>query len=173
MKFSKFESSLYLYLSEALGSEKPLQAFEIPNGYRAGYFQVGEDKDPINLIFSFPLESDDCYLTFSDGDAKKISLELASVQSYNEQTAHLCSMHTVKTQNSYFNDHNWIALLITIPAMALDDLPSIETVGNRELRFHLVVPLNETHYGIKLENGYDALLDYFENTNRDIVAFDA
>lgn len=171
MKFSKFDSSLYIYLAKLLGTEATLKAFEIENQYRAGYFEVGDEDDPINLVFSFPKESNDCYLMFTDGDPKKISLELASIQTYNENTAHLCYMHTVKTDSAYFKENGWKAFLITTPAMALDEIPNFTSIDNKDISFRLLVLLDENQYRLKLECGYDALLDYFEETGKDIVAF--
>jgi hypothetical protein len=82
-------------------------------------------------------------------------------------------MHSVKTGNSYFTDNGWVAFLVTIPAMALDELADNAIVDERNIRFHLLVPLNEKQYSVKLNNGYDALLEYFEEVGKDIVEFTA
>jgi hypothetical protein len=171
MQFSKFESSLYLEIAKIMESESPLKAYEYEAGIRAGYFVVGTDDDPINLVFSFPLENDDCYFTLTDGEASEVAKEIASIQEFNETNAHLCDGHTVPTKNRYFNGAGWISHLITIPAIADDDLPNTMNIGGRTIRLHLVIPLSETEYNVKLKNGYDELLDHFEENQRDIVGF--
>ncbi|WP_016957741.1 hypothetical protein [Catenovulum agarivorans] len=80
-------------------------------------------------------------------------------------------MHTVKTDSSYLNENGWVAFLITIPAMALDNLPTNAKICAQYIKFHLVVPLNEAAYSLKLSEGYDSLLDFFEQTGKGIVAF--
>lgn len=171
MQFSKFESSLYLEIAKVMESESPLKASEYETGIRAGYFVVGSDDDPISLVFSFPLENDDCYFTLTDGAASEVAKEIASIQEFNETNAHLCDGHTVPTKNRYFNDAGWVSHLITIPAIAYDDLPNTINIGGRKIRLHLVIPLSESEYNVKLKNGYDDLLDYFEENQRDIVGF--
>ncbi len=171
MQFSKFESSLYLELAKIMESESPLKAFEYETGIRAGYFLVGSDDDPINFVFSFPLENDDCYFTLTDGEASEVTKEMASIQEFNETDAHLCDGHTVPTKNRYFNNAGWVSHLITIPAIAYDDLPNTTFIADRKIRLHLVIPLSESEYNVKLKDGYDNLLDYFEENQRDIVGF--
>ena len=75
MQFSKFESSLYLEIAKIMESESPLKATEYEGGIRAGYFVLGSDDDPINLVFSFPLENDDCYFTLTDGEVSEVTKE--------------------------------------------------------------------------------------------------
>lgn len=171
MLFSKFENSLYFQLAKIMESESSLKASEYETGIRAGYFVVGSDDDPINLVFSFPLNNDDCYFTFTDGDTSEITKEIASIQEFNETNAHLCDGHTVPTKIWYFNDSGWVSHLITIPAIAYEDLPNTLEIDGRTIRLHLVVPLSESEYNVKLKNGYDELLDYFEENQRDIVDF--
>ena len=171
MQFSKFESSLYFQLAKIMGSECSLRASEYETGIRAGYFVVGSDDDPINLVFSFPLKNDDCYFTFTDGDVSEITKEIASIQEFNETKAHLCDGHTVPTKNKYFNDSGWVSHLITIPAIAYEYLPNTLEIDGRTIRLHLVIPLSANEYNVKLKNGYDELLDYFEENQRDIVCF--
>jgi Suppressor of fused protein (SUFU) len=171
MQFSKFESSLYFKLAKIMESESTLKTSEYETGIRAGYFVVGSDDDPINFVFSFPLRNDDCYFTLTDGDASEVSKEIASIQEYNENNAHLCDGHTVPTKNSYFNNAGWISHLITISAIAYDDLPNTMNIDGKTIRLHLVIPLSEVEYDVKLNNGYDELLDFFEKNERDIVGF--
>ena len=171
MNFSKFETKMYLFLAESMGSEETLAAYEFEGGVRAGYFQVGDERDPINLVFSFPKNARDCYLMATDGDPYELCKEMSALQEYNESTAHLCNTHTVKTESQYMERAGWVAYLITTPAVLTSDLPNSADIAGEKVRFHLAIPLCKEEYEIKLANDNDALMEYFENTRRDIVAF--
>jgi hypothetical protein len=170
MEFSEFESTLYVTLADLLTSEGLLQAYEYEGGFRAGHFQIG-DEDPIEMVFSFPKELDDCYFSFTDGDPKAISKQLSSLQRYNEEEAHLCDGHTIPTEDNYMNSVGWVAYLVTAPIIAHENIPTSKEILDRDVRFHLVIPLNQEEYDRKLASGYDALLDLLDENQRDIVAF--
>ncbi len=173
MNFSKFETQIYLFLAESMGSEETLSAYEFEGGFRAGYFQVGDERDPIDLVFSFPKNGRDCYLMATDGDPYELCKEMSALQEYNESTAHLCSTHTVKTNSQYMDRAGWVAYLITTPAVLTSDLPNSADITGEIVRFHLAIPLCKEEYEIKLANDNDTLMEYFEKTRRDIVAFGA
>lgn len=171
MIFSKFESKLFVVLAESLGCDSDLQAYEYKKGIKAGYMQIGNGEDSIQLVFSFPKEKSDCYLTFTDGDPKELCKEMASLQEYNDETAHLCDGHTVPTSSKYMKSGGWVSYLITVTPIAHKALPMFVDIFGRNIRFHLAVPLNKEEYEIKLERGYDALLDFLDEKGRDIVDF--
>lgn len=172
MQFSKFESGLYLCISDAMGSEANLSGHEYSDGFRSGHILVGDDSDPIQVVFSFPRESDDCYLMITDGDAECLAKEMAALQEYNEREAHLCKGHTVPTENSYLNDVGWNSFLITTPRFSYSDFPLSQEIDGREVRFHLALPLTQDERSIKVKDGLDALIDEFERINRDTITFD-
>ena len=160
-----------MILAESLGSESELKAYEYKNNIRAGHFRVGDDEDFIQLVFSFPKDKSDCYLIFTDGDPKELCKEMASLHEYNNETAHLCDGHTVPTSSKYIKSGDWVSYLITVTSIAHKNLPMSEYIFERNIRFHLAVPLNKEEYDIKLEQGYDALLDSLDEKGRDIVDF--
>ncbi|MDP5142194.1 suppressor of fused domain protein [Rheinheimera baltica] len=171
MQFSKFESALYICISNVMESEAGLSGHEYSDGYRSGHLQVGDDSDPIQVVFSFPRESDDCYLMITDGDPEKLAKEMAALQEYNENEAHLCKGHTVPTDSAYLNDAGWNSYLITTPRFSYADFPLNHEIDGREIRFHLALPLTNMEREIKMKDGLETLLDQFERINRDTITF--
>jgi len=107
----------------------------------------------------------------SDGDPYELCKEMAALQEYNENTAHLCKTHTVKTGSQYMERAGWVAYLITSTAVLTDDLPNSADIAGEKVRFHLAIPLSKEEYELKLAKDNDALMEYFERSRRDIVAF--
>jgi hypothetical protein len=64
--------------------------------------------------------------------------------------------------------------LILLPpntANVLSHLPLDITVGDTEYRFLLVVFLSNMEHEVRKTKGHDALMDLFDNTNKDLVSF--
>ena len=171
MEFSKFESGLYVHIANTMSSEANLNGHEYDDGFRSGNLLVGDDSDPIQIVFSFPRESDDCYLMITDGDPEELAKEMAALQEYNEKVAHLCKDHTVPTENQYLNNAGWNSYLITTPHFSYEDFPLTHEIDGREVRFHLALPITQREREIKMNNGLDSLIDDFEAQNRDTITF--
>jgi len=171
MKFGEFESGLYLAIAKAMDSKSPLQAYEFPGGFRSGHVLIGDDSDPIYVVFSFPNKSDDCYVMITDGDPKELAKQMAALQEYNENTAHLCNGHTVPTDCRYLNESGWHAYLVTSPTITFGDFPLSHIVGNREISFHLALPISSEERMLKMESGLEALFDKFSDIERDTITF--
>lgn len=169
---TRFESGVYLFVCQVFDTESDLTWHEYSDGYKAGYVLVGDKADSIYVVFSYPRESDDCYLMISDGDPEELATEMAALQEYNENVSHLCKDHTVPTKNSYLTGVGWSSYLITAPGVSYRDFPSSESLDGREIRFHLALPLTERERELKIEFGVNALFEKFEKTNRDTITFD-
>ena len=171
MQFSKFESALYLVIAEAMGTKSPMKGYEFLDGFRSGHVLVGDESDPIYAIFSFPNKSDDCYIMISDGDPEELAKEMSALQNYNEITAHLCKNHTVPTESKYLNEAGWQAYLVTSPKITFGDFPANHIVDNREIRFHLALPISDKERMLKMESGIESLFDFFSGNQRDTITF--
>ncbi|NVJ51545.1 MAG: suppressor of fused domain protein [Gammaproteobacteria bacterium] len=171
MKFSKFETGLYLYIANTFGTDANLQSHEYSDGYRSGNVLIGDKSDPIQVIFSFPQKSDDCYLMITDGDPEELAKEVAALQEYNENNTHLCKDHTVPTENRYLNNAGWYSYLITSPRISYSDFSPLHKIGDREIRFHLALPLTQQEREIKMNNGINSLIEQFAAKNRDTISF--
>ena len=171
MIFTQFESILYLNIAEALGTDADLNGHEYSEGFRSGYVLLGDKSVPITVVFSFPKESDDCYLMITDGDPNILAKEMAALQDYNENEAHLSNGHTVPTENSYLNDAGWYSYLITSPRYSYADFPLTHKIEGREIRFHLALPLTVREKDLKMEKGLESLIGEFEKNSRDTITF--
>lgn len=172
MEFESLESSLYVKLAEAMGSEGTLHGFEYPGSYRAGYFLIDDEDDPIYLVFTFPRKLDDCYLTFTDGSPEQVVSEIAALQQYNEEISPLSIGLTAPVLSDYMNSAGWVAFLITHTQFAFERLPNNLTLLDRNLSLHLALPLNESEYDTKTREGYEGVLGLLVKERRDLAAYD-
>ncbi|NVJ62440.1 MAG: suppressor of fused domain protein [Gammaproteobacteria bacterium] len=172
MELSKFENSLVVFFFGVMKADGKVNYFEFEDGIRAGYISVGSDEDPIFLVFSFPKHSEESYLMLSDGNPKELVRQMAALQEYNENEAHLCNGHTIPTDNEYLNNVGWYSYLITNPRFSYKDLPLVQEIDGRKVRFHLALPITKEERDLKIKNGLEALIDEFGNKNRDTITFD-
>lgn len=171
MKFNKLEIGIYLLITDVFNTKENLKGHEYDDEFRAFHVLVGDETDPINIVFSSPKNSNDCYVMITDGDPEKLAREVAALQEYNENNAHLCNGHTVPTDNPYLNKVGWSSYLITTPKITYAKFPSIHKIESREIRFHLALPITSNERAHKIEHGLEKLFDNFENSNRDTITY--
>ena len=152
-------------------TESDLEWFEFPDGYKAGSIFIGDEADPIYINYSFPNKLNDCYLCISDGSHKDLASQMASLQQYNENEAHLCHNHTVPTDDKYLNENGWYSYLITTPQISYSKFPENTEIQGRNIVFRLALPLSKNEKSIKIDQGINALMDYFQKIERDTISF--
>jgi hypothetical protein len=175
-QMEKLRAGICLHFFESLNVKGDLQLnyVEYDNGskFHTAYGEIGTPEDSISIIFSMPNESDDVYMMVSDGDPSKLYGQLASIQQYNEEEAHVCIDHTVPTDNEYLRSVGWAAFVMLYPSTTFDDFEYTNVILDRKLRFCQVVPITEEERQLKMSNGIDALLSKFTDENRDVITFD-
>jgi len=171
MGFSDFEKTLSGFFYKSLPIKGNISFNEYEDGYRAGIGMIGDGTDPIQVVFSIPKCSDDLYLIISDGDPEELSKEVSSLQSYNENTSHLCVEHTVPTQNKYVKESGWCAYLISRPEVTYKGFPDTKDISGRNIRFHLVMPIAEGDRKLKIEKGIDQLMEKYGDEGRELFTF--
>jgi hypothetical protein len=139
--------------------------------YKAGFGMLGDDNDPIQVVFSIPKDSDDLYFIISDGNPDELAGEIASLQKYNEKIAHLCMNHTVPTECDYVKGSGWFGYLISSPKVTWNEFPMTSKLLDRNIRFRLVMPISESDRIIKTESGVDALMDKYDEQKRELFTF--
>ena len=172
----KLRAGICLHMFENLDVKGDLQLnhveFDSGSKYHTAYGEIGSPEDPISIIFSMPNDSDDVYMMVSDGDPSKLYAQLASIQQYNEEEAHICIDHTVPTNNEYIRNAGWAAFVMLYPSTTFEDFKYTNIILDRKLRFCQVVPITEEERQFKMSKGIEALLNKFTEENRDVITFE-
>jgi hypothetical protein len=97
---------------------------------------------------------------------------LANLEDYDAGVEPLASGHVVPLENQWANEKGMVGvqLLPIKVSNALRGFPEFVLVGERRFHALLVVLLNAREMEIRRQSGLGALLDFFEEENRDLVA---
>ena len=151
-----------------------LYYFEKENGTKR-HQAVSTLRDDVNLhvIFSIPTNTRYIYITVSDGDANLIRKLFATLEDIegHEQIGIGC-VQLFDDTRLIENDVRGIILLPIITSDILNFLPTQFEINEVNYNFILVVFLSTKEYQQWETKGYDALIDYFIENEKDLVAFD-
>ena len=175
MNDERFRAAIYVHLFRKLNAKGDISiqeyAYESGKKYFTAYGLITDSSDSIYLIVAAPNISDDVYLMLTDGDPKLLSRELAGIQQYNEEKAHVCLDHTIPSEGEYLNDNGWSAYVILVPETVHRSLSSTGEIHGATVKFRLVVPITENERQMKMASDIEALLEHFDETGRDIISF--
>jgi len=165
---------VHFFNEASIKGKLQLSHYEFDSGihYHTAYGLIGDESDPIYVVFAMPHKSDDIYLMITDGDPSLVAGQLAALQKYNEEAEHVCLYHTVPTKSDVFNTNDWIAFLTIRPCTIITTFKDDAEIGDRNFRFRLVIPINAEERKLKMESGIEALMDLFEETKRDVITFE-
>ena len=122
----------------------------------------------INVIFTLQSCSNNIFLTVSDGDPEKVSHLLAQLERYDSE-GNLCFGEKYRNRNEYLSTKKRYGLVLIRPKK-LPFLNYLPDGMDGDVCFFLVVFLSEMEYRIKLEKGLDALIDLFEENDKDLIS---
>lgn len=175
MDCTDFEKSVIAFFYKVLPIKGDISISEIccENGrsYLAGIGMLGDESDPIKVVFSIPKKGEESFFIICDGDSNELSREIAGLQKHNEEVAHLCLHHTISTDNEYVKNAGWAGYLISSPNVTWKDFPRSANLPEREVRFWLAMPISDADRQIKIELGVDALMDKYQKEGRELFTF--
>jgi len=167
---------IHSVLSEqALRPECEVLSFQGENGSKR-YQAVALSKDDANIacIFSLPTKARNIYVTVSDGDRAVLRRVLATLEDMEEESPILLG-NVLQLDSSELRERNIVGLILLPPNTSnlLSHLPLDMSVGDIQYRFLLVVFLSRTEHEVWKSKGHDALMDFFTDTDKDLVSFGA
>ncbi|MBF4454756.1 hypothetical protein IRT38_04995 [Acinetobacter sp. SK-43] len=132
-------------------------------------------RDDVNLhvIFSIPTNTHNIYITVSDGDASLIRQLFATLEDIEgHERIGIGCVQLFDDTRLIENDVRGIILLPIITSNILNFLPTQLEINEVNYNFILVVFLSTKEYQQWKTKGHDALIDYFIENKKDLVAFD-
>lgn len=177
MEFSNVEQALanFFYDVVSIKGDVSFREYELAGSgvFRAGFGLVGDENNLIQVVFSIPQDSNDVYFIISDGDPDELAAEMAALQKHHEKVAQLDFDQALATTCNYVKDSGWFGYLISSPLVTWQDFPLSEKIDDRDMKFHLAIPISNEDNDIKMSRGVDALMDKYEAQERVLFSFKA
>lgn len=176
MEISKKQAALLKFIFDKFHGVKKIELEDYsfssdPDLFYSSAYAVIEE---FNVVTSLPIESDTSFMCISDAQPSELCKMISGLQHYHEKKSKLEYGHTVPLiTNNYVTNHGWYAALILSSDLFLqgfDDDIEIKLPGQK---VYLAILISNEEYNIKIEKGMDALLDYFDEIERDITNFGA
>ena len=176
MELNKKQSKILSYIlsTAKLKPEADIAKYDFDNNfsYRAATSSFVNKDDLIYGVFTLPKENDHVFICVTNGDPFQIGGVLCGLENYLDTKEMLCIGDTVPIVNDYINNAGWkSALLLRVPTI-LEEFPDSHKFENGyKVYFYLVIFIDSEELEIKKNHGLDALMEVFENNNRDIITF--
>ena len=141
------------------------------NSYFVGSALFEDPEDPVNLVFSIPLNHRHFYFTISEAAPEVFKNELALVQHYSECVSNLCRNHSIPSDNKTLNEKGYAGYVLVSPATFHSALDESIIVGDTSVTGIGVVPATQSDLELKREKGTDALYESWDSKAKDCVTF--
>lgn len=126
----------------------------------------------LTLVCALPTKLNRVFISITDGNPKEIGKILGGIQSYHENRAALSFGDTVPIYtNQYALDNGWFAGLLMEPSILFEGFDGMFTCGEKSYDLSLVIFVSDEEHTFKVSHGFDALLDKFDEVERDLITF--
>ena len=165
-------SSFFLNRLEPLNSVEFVR-FEYDNEqeYVAGFGCFEDPEDPVNVIFSIPINAYHIFFTITEGNAQRIAQDLSAIQQYCENVSEICVGHSVPTENKYLLENGYVGYVFISASQFHECLEKAVELNGKQYKGIGAIPVNTMELKIKRESGIEALFDYWNENGKDRLAF--
>lgn len=149
-------------------------AGEFAEPYRAAVLGIGIDDEgrALSVVVTLPMHSTGVFLGITAGRVREVVRMLANLEDYERDTDRaLQPLECVVVDGA--ETFKALFLLRTASHDGLSGIPDVAAINGKEIRFALVIGLNESEYATKVECGANALMDRLEASGKDLLFFDA
>ena len=159
--------------NDLFNDDRNLYYFERKDGVKR-YQAVITLQSDVNLhvIFSIPTNTNNIYITVSDGDTHLIRQLFATLEDSEEhEQVGIGCVQLFNDIRLITNDVKGVILLPINTSNILNFLPDQIEINEVNYHFLLVVFLSTNEYVEWQTKGHDALMDYFIENEKDLVSF--
>ncbi len=129
--------------------------------------------EQVNAIYTLADKASMVFVTLTNGDPKEIAESLAFLELYQEEYGDLRLLSLLDLRDrSYLRQAGRVGAVLMMPSTLnyFENVPLHATLADgREIHVFMVTFLSEREMRICNESGADALLDYFEATEKDLI----
>jgi hypothetical protein len=180
MNLSKSRAEILAYVAQRLPVDDDLTILNFQLSPAADvqlFAAVGHVQDEfgsIDIVFSLPEGQGNVFFGTTSGDPKNVARILANLEDYEHETArHLHPGEVVRFPNAS-SDLEMPDAVLLLPISASTLLADIEgraTIDSRNMTFVLAMPVSHADLEYRRIQGHDALIDYFEEHQRELGLF--
>ncbi len=132
-----------------------------------------EPDDDLFVIFATPTKTKSVFITVSDGDKKLIRRVLSNLEEMELEGKSFNYRSVIRFEDAELKKNAICAVAILPLSVSgiLCDLEESFVIGSNEYIFRLVVFLSEKEYSLWKDHGFDSLMSYFDETDKDLLTF--
>lgn len=131
---------------------------------------IGDEK--LSLVFNLPTLVPKLFAMVTEGDPEKLTRILAHIEEVDFKKKSISNSHIIRFDDEYLLANNKIGVLIlnadVSPVLAA--LPNPIVFEEDTITPYLVVLINSHEYRIWKNEGNDALMEYFSEIDKNLVA---
>ena len=144
------------------------------DSYRQGVMKITDEEEDISVVFSVPHSSANIFILVTDGPGDLVRKVIANLDEIDRDEK--IGFGAVKLLSSTELSALGIAGFIVLPVETsnlLGELSSSFKIEDHVFKFCLVVPISSEEYSLWKDKGHDALVNYFSDTEKDLIDFRA
>ncbi|TQV73891.1 hypothetical protein FLL45_13585 [Aliikangiella marina] len=141
------------------------------NSYFVGIALLDNPEDPVNLVFSTPINHQHFYFIISEASPEIFKSELALLQHYSECVSNLCKDHSIPSDSVHLNERGYAGYVLVSPATFHDRLDEVIIVDDTPIAGIGVGTATQFDLKLKREQGTDALYENWNTKGKDCLSF--
>lgn len=149
-------------------------AGEFSEPFRVAVLGIGVDDSgrSLNAVVTLPLHSNGVFIAITAGKVREVARMLANLEDYERDSA--CKLRPLEcVVADVVRGVKALFLLRTASYDAFAGIPDTASINDKEVRFSLVIGLDESEYATKNAAGVDGLLDRFQESEKSLLFFEA
>lgn len=161
---------------ERIADECETHESELSSGGRKYLQAVAkvEPDDDLFVTFNIPTQTHSIFITVSDGDTDLIRRVLSNLEQIEFEVKPNKVADVVAFDDSRLHEQGIVAVVLLPLSVSgvLCDLEESFVADDQNYTFRLVTFLSRKEYGLWRQFGIDALMSYFDETQKDLLTFD-
>jgi hypothetical protein len=128
--------------------------------------------ESVGLVCNLPTLVPKMFAMVTEGDLEKLVRVMAHIEEVDAEKKCIESSHVIRFDEEYLKSKGKVGVLILNAEVSpvLSILPELIKFNGEFVTPYLVILIDSHEYEIWKSKGNDALMDYFEETNKSLVA---
>lgn len=141
------------------------------NSYCVGNGVLDDPSDPVNLVFSIPLNHRHFFFTITEASSDVFKEELALLQHYSESASNLCVDHSIPSDSQVLNERGYAGYVLVNPDTFHKILNESIVIEDSSIKGIGVIPATQSELELKRVKGTNVLYEHWDSIGKDCVTF--
>lgn len=179
MNFAKYQASILTLLFEKVPLAQHVQYIDFAlkgdktDKHHVVHAPIPSAEGTVHVVVTLPLRSTKVFVALTERKIKDVARLLANLEEYEQENNLTLRLgEAVIVPDMLVQPEALPFAVLVMPIETSVDcaaLPAQAEVGGKFTTFQLIIPLSKTEWTIRKQNGYRALIDYFDATSKAIV----